>query len=501
MSRVTQTYKKSFSGSIGSGLGSVFGSSGKQYYILEHKSGSKYHKAGEAQEIIVNEIEMGRASGCQVRFDESFTTVSRRHAAIVKEGGRWKLIQLSNTNPTLLNGNPVSHEWYLQNGDEIQLSVGGPKLGFIIPAGKTMGSIGLTRRMNLFAHQALRPYKWAIAILGTALILAIAGLSTWKYFSDKESQGKIATLGKESKAHKIEVDSLATVLEKTEKDLLNEKARNKKIQADFEQRLKNFQAPSNAGHPNIGSTTTGNTAIDACQPYVYFVYVNGIEIILPNGEHKSAPESFYWTGTGFLLDDGRFVTARHVVEPWFFIKSETDSVGISMNYIANNGGKIIVHFNAISSSGDRLSFTSDQVFCNRSHDGSRVTDDGDRYVFARLDNEDWAYFQTSKTGGLTAGKSQSVSLGLGTELTILGFPFMLGANSPTDIKPLLSKATAAKQGLDNGVILTTNSTFEQGNSGGPVFYTDSSGRLIVVGIVSAGAGRSTGAIVPIASIY
>jgi S1-C subfamily serine protease len=336
--------------------------------------------------------------------------------------------------------------------------------------------------------------------LGIALLLAIGGLSTWKYLSDRKAKEKIALIEKKSKQFKVEQDSIETVLKNTEKNLLTEKERNKKIQDNFERRLRNFQMPAGAGKPVVGSITTNNKSIEACQPYVYFVYVSAIEVMLPNGERKSAPESMNWTGTGFLLDDGRFVTARHVIEPWFFLRNDADSVSVAMNYIANNGGKIIVHFNALSSSGDRLSFTNEQVVCNRSHDRSGVTDDGYKYAVTRLDNADWAYFRSSKTGGLTAGKSQSIALELGTELTVLGFPFMLGANSSTDIKPILSKATAAKSGLDNGLILTTNSTYEQGNSGGPVFYTDSSGKLIVIGIVSAGAGRSTGFIVPIASI-
>ena len=50
---------------------------------------SKYHRAGETQKIIVDQIEMGRDPRCQVRFDDSFTSVSRRHAAIVRDGAGW----------------------------------------------------------------------------------------------------------------------------------------------------------------------------------------------------------------------------------------------------------------------------------------------------------------------------------------------------------------------------------------------------------------------------
>lgn len=111
--QTTRPYNRTLSGSIGAGISSVVNPRGRKYFILEHKVSSKYHKTGENQEIIVNQIEIGRDSHCQVRFDESFSTVSRRHAAIVKDGDNWKIVPLSKTNTTLLNGQPIKNEWYL----------------------------------------------------------------------------------------------------------------------------------------------------------------------------------------------------------------------------------------------------------------------------------------------------------------------------------------------------------------------------------------------------
>ena len=175
MAQATQNYNRSLAGSIGAGMKSLMGGSGRRFYILEHKVSSKYHKAGENQRIIVDQIELGRDPRCQVRFDESFSTVSRRHAAIVKDGDNWKLVQLSKTNPTYLNGHRVDKEWYLQNGDEIQLSTNGPRMGFIVPEGdkSLVKSIGLSARLSLFRQQALRPYKQALTALGIILVLCI----------------------------------------------------------------------------------------------------------------------------------------------------------------------------------------------------------------------------------------------------------------------------------------------------------------------------------------
>ena len=184
----TTSYKRTIAGSVGAGMAAVFNASGRQYYILEHKTESVYHHVGESQKIIVDQVELGRDSACQVRFDESFETVSRRHAAIVKDGDGWKIIPLSQTNPTFVNGQPILADTRLNNGDEIRLSSKGPLMGFIVPQGKQslVSSIGMTEHLSLFRQQALRPYKRAIWTLAIILVLAIAGLVAWNIMQGKK---------------------------------------------------------------------------------------------------------------------------------------------------------------------------------------------------------------------------------------------------------------------------------------------------------------------------
>ena len=316
MPQATQPYKRSLSGSVGAGVKSVLGSNGRTYYVLVHKVTSKYHKAGESQPIIVDQIEIGRGSQCQVRFDDSFTTVSRRHAAIVRDGDNWKLVQLSTTNSTYLNGHHVHKEWYLQNGDEIQLSTNGPKLGFIIPEGDKgkVSSIGLTARLNLFRKQALRPYKTALTILGCVLLLALGGL-VWSlirnYQTDKKlvaaversdslrlaNDAKIARLNDSIKQMGIKADSLSSQLNKMKTD--NEKL--KKSIGGLRAQMKRMVGPSSA-------------ELKEYAPYVYFVISSSLEITLPDGggiyNIDCSSSGLSWYGTGFLLDDGTFVTAR-----------------------------------------------------------------------------------------------------------------------------------------------------------------------------------------------
>jgi len=486
MSRETQPYRRSFSGSIGAGLGSVFGASGKQYYILEHKMSSRYHKVGESQEIIIDNIEIGRDPKCQVRFDDSFTTVSRRHAAIVKDGDKWKLVQLSTTNPTYLNGMKVTKEWYLQNGDEIQLSTGGPKLGFIVPSGNksTVGTIGLSRRLSLFRQQALRPYKTAITLLSIFLVIAIGGLSTWMIINDRNWQKKI-------EISKKQIDDLEKQSKKFKEELAH-------TTIDKDKLMKKVASLENKERKRAVSEKV--VIADAQQTSsIYYIRLDDIYIEL-DGKQYHYPEDEYWSGTGFLLDDGRFITARHVVDAWAFIDNvETSLAALTLNYIATKGGSVVAHFTAYSS-GHQFSFTSEQFKWDNSGDEEVFDENYNKYMVAKPDYRDWAVFRTNLTGNLKANSQLSTSLKTGTKLQVLGFPFGLGANSSREIKPIYGSAIVACDGLDKNLILTTDSNFEHGNSGGPVMCTDANGNTVVVGIVSAGAGRNIGFVVPIAHV-
>jgi len=103
------------------------------YYLLEYKSATTNYQAGELQKLSANQVEIGRDLSCEVRFDERFTTVSRRHAAIIKEDNCLKLVPISQTNSTFVNGIRVQKEWYLQHNDEIQFAINGPVLVFKLP--------------------------------------------------------------------------------------------------------------------------------------------------------------------------------------------------------------------------------------------------------------------------------------------------------------------------------------------------------------------------------
>lgn len=503
----TQPYKNTFKGSIGAGMGSIISPNGKRYYILEHRVSSKYHHAGESQEIIVDHIEIGRDSHCQVRFDDRYSTVSRHHAAIVKDGDGWKLIQISTTNTTLLNGHPVQKEWYLQNGDEIQLSINGPKLGFIIPSGNksTVGSIGLTRRLSLFRQQALRPYKTAITVLSCLLLMVALGGGYKMY----DLHQKNLYLAQEAEKQTKQIEETNKKNEALAQEISQKGVTISEMQNQIEDLKKRKpQVIRQSSGVSVSSKQVDNNAINKCLPNVFYIQALGFEITFPDGQKTtiecgSGEEKLPgWSGTGFLLSDGRFVTARHVVEAWYYFVNggEVNQTMLKLNAIANNGGKVVAHFGVISSNGTKFTFTSEQCRCNRGHDREHHMEDGIRIVQANPDNTDYAYFNSGRSSGLPYNPHASNNLERGTKLTVLGFPLGLGANSASDISPIYGSGIVAANGLQNGVIITTDTNYEQGNSGGPVFCTNDSGELEVVGIVSASAGRNTGFIVPISVV-
>lgn len=495
MEKKTIQYKRTLRGSVGAGVGALFNGNGRRYYILEHKDASKYHKAGESQKIIIDQVELGRDANCQVRFDESFPTVSRRHAAIVKDGERWKLVQLSKVNSTFLNGRPVDNEWFLENGDEIQLSVGGPRMGFIVPAGKQslVSSIKMTERLELFRKQALRPYKTAIAVM-FVFILLLSGVGGYKIHDQHVINQKLTA---KQDSIQADNDSLKCSVDRTTKEL----SQNKSLIADLNKQIRSLQRRKPVPAPVPPTPVTHIT--DKERSSVYFIKLLGYQFTASDGEVAVANvgDTFMdekvegMSGTGFLLDDGTFITARHVVEPWLYGK---DNLSVKLNLCASNGIKVEALLYAVSPSGASFEFKTSKFKCNRSHD--KVVDNGDfSYRQVSSNYTDYALVVVGTKGTLSYDSQLSSNLKAGEKLFILGYPLGLGTSS-SNVMPSYSGAEVARDGLaDGGYILTTQSGFEHGNSGGPVFV-EREGKKVVVGIVSAGAGRSTGFVVPISAV-
>lgn len=490
MSQSTVQYKRTLQGSLGAGMKSLTGGD-RRFYILEHKVSSKEHKAGEQQRIIVDQIELGRDKSCQVRFDEAFSTVSRRHAAIVRDGDNWKLVQLSKTNTTYLNGQPVQKEWYLQNGDEIQLATNGPKLGFIIPAGDKgmVKSLRLTTRLNLFREQALRPYKRAIAVMIAVFICAMGAMGAWNYNlqTDLVDQSKkLAQQIAAAKGSAAQLDSLRQELIKANNDL-----------ADQQKKLQSVQRQASRTHRIVVNNDTGAGEIAKYFSDVYIVHVS-----VQDNEGK---EYGSWNGTGFLLSNGNFVTAQHMIH--------FDSAGNETSQILNayyHAGLLTMKMYCFSSDESK-SFSLEYTYKNmpfslgtplQTKDDVVTMDDGSSWPIRQYNygGGDWAILKTNKKGSLTYDSAFSKNMPVQTQLHIVGFPAGQGATTGGNVSPIYSTAVTARQGIeDDGTIKTANDNSDHGNSGGPVLVKKD-GKYVVVGILvgaNKGSDSMKGRVVPI----
>lgn len=91
---------------------------------------------GEIQEFDCNEIHIGRHPSCDLQFPKDLDVISRKHAVIVREGNRFKIVDTS-TNGTFVNGSKISEAW-LKNGDVIFITQGGPKISFLTREGESV---------------------------------------------------------------------------------------------------------------------------------------------------------------------------------------------------------------------------------------------------------------------------------------------------------------------------------------------------------------------------
>ena len=84
---------------------------------------------GQIQEFSESTIPIGRHPSCLLKYPADFTIISRKHATILREGNRFKLVDTS-ANGTFVNGKRVK-ELYLEDGDVLTISEGGPKVSFL----------------------------------------------------------------------------------------------------------------------------------------------------------------------------------------------------------------------------------------------------------------------------------------------------------------------------------------------------------------------------------
>lgn len=500
--------RPSFSKSFGQSVRAALGKKEGFYYELEFLTDTSTHRIGEKKQILVDYIEIGRSSRCMVRYkgEGSEDKVSGTHVSITRNGGEWTLEHLSKTNSTVINGgdriirpDDSFKKYVLQNGDTIQFAKGGPVVRFIIPKENSLQNLRSNSRGTTFFNnivgQALAPHLRTIKILiGIIITMAIlwAAYAVWEHYRHEKKVAMLIETIENNKLEGIMVsDSLRAGIE----------AQRQKMD-EMRHQISNVE---NVNVPEIDELIQRQGVAKD----VFFIV--GKAVCIMDGEEKEIPDYTYengqlnispycWTGTGFLIDDGRFVTARHVIEPWWYTSClDTTTISrIARKTLTNDEIKIKSYIIATSVVSQRqMTFTSDQFKIDRSLDqiGTIGTyEDGSdivwRFVVPEIDGmdetmyaKDWAWAESEERGSLKADPQLSVSLRNQQPLLVMGFPHGLGSQSENG--PISYQLTAIQNGLaDNGCIFHSIGT-DHGNSGGPIFAVKN-GKLVVVGIVSCG---------------
>ena len=293
-------------------------------------------------------------------------------------------------------------------------------------------------------------------------------------------------------------------------------ARNEKMESEFQTKffklIKETRVPGGnntaiqggQGNPSQGGQgAAAGSNLQGLYGNVYFIKTDRV-VVEFNG--KTVESKYGITATGFLLSDGSFVTARHVVEPWYFLDKNSGDEEKGFNMILSNGGKVTHYFTAYSPAGGSISFKSTDFAVDRSQDvvNKVMMEDSTQMLVTigtgSLENgKDWAVAKTDLKNGLAFNVELSHSLTAATKLYVLGYPWGMGVNNRSDFKPLYNECQVARDGLDNGKIDISSRGFDHGNSGGPVFALVDN-QYYVVGIVSAEVGAQ-GYFVPLASIH
>jgi len=516
-------------------------------YSLYFLNPTKKHQAGDYKSYVVEHLKIGRGADCDIRYGDDFSTVSRHHASIaIVEKDFILRHNPKASNPTLVNNREV-REHKLQNGEEIQLSQGGPKIRFNTSTMKT-STMGFTSRMALWGKQALRPYRYAVAVLALLLVASL-GLAAWQFqktgdrlaqqqeevdkVGEKVDQTEKTVASMESSMTEIEnryEDRIKLIQDRVRRTAASNQQQRRALLAQIEQ-LKNErnEAIENLGvggsadpMPNQSSIVNNGLSdneVASTMPSsgIYIIRAKNIEIpmnedinvrgIEISGDDFQLKESTLWTGTGFLTQDGQFITARHVVQPWRYPQSVAGKeVFQKMNLLESHLGLTVdVAFEAEDQQGNTFTFKYSDFRLGDSQDRRHpFPEDAEpenqaSLKLADLNDTDWAYMNVARKGKVSFDRELPGKLQPGDKLYSWGYPRGEKLQSGSTPTPSFGTMSVSKVVEGDNLIYTGNRSFTNGNSGGPVFAMIGDSP-VVVGIVSAGWDNQ-GIIVPISQIH
>ncbi|HYK11158.1 MAG TPA: trypsin-like peptidase domain-containing protein [Gemmatimonadales bacterium] len=437
-------------------------------------------RAGQVETIAKSYIGIGRHPLSDIRFDaERDLDASSRHAAIMVKGSDYILQDQQSKNGTFVNGNQITGDVVLSDGDVIKCGTDGPAFEFhilerdgnrptpaeaaaarasadrvSIPAQRARSSTAV--RVAMEVAKQTKSLRNTTKILFALLILVAAGFGGLQWWSGHQRDLEVATLIARADSLQAEEQHFQTQVKGLEDAYTQAVGESRRLQQDLADARQNGDAATIAR-----LRTQLDAAIDRQHSLNFAANVDYRAISNQNQDAIAIlvvqyEDSTRFSGTAFAIDSqGTLVTNRHVM------LGDDDT---------HRPTRIAVKF-----SGSKQWFQA-------------------KYVGAAPD-ADLAIVRADIKGGTPriAGIVRDRDLQRGDPVAIIGFP--LGLDLPMDgsglnvvAAPTLSVGTASKV---ISTLVQIDGYGAPGSSGSPIFNRE--GKLVAV--LYGGQAESGGRII------
>lgn len=417
------------------------------YYRLTYKSSWKGHRSGDSILCSKRPLDIGQTDTCDLILPESERYEPTLFVTIIPlESGGWCIVRRTDCFSFFVNGKPLLTPVRLQDGDILTFAGFDNQIQLTFNVCKD-GNFDEASGM-VYSHKSRRH----VFLLSTLLALFAVVLACFAIVSNRNSVG----------IHGINLEEYETSLYRIVTDSV---------------------------------VLVCDTVIDGFPS----------EFVL-----ERLPLSTPILATCFLTDDGRFVTARHCVEPWVADES-WDGVSLmtmptevslavraeTANRLGDRRFRVRTHC-TISRDGEEYNFVSDDFKINRNRDlliqlGSTEQPQWLRTIIpiaSRRDMElsDFAYVDAPGIKGTFAVADfddlRRFNLQTNRDIAIMGFP----QKESNQLTSTLTFGNCQQLAIDSATssipsCIQISAPINLGNSGGPILALIGN-RIKVVGIVS-----------------
>ena len=418
------------------------------YYRLTYNNSWQGHKAGDGILCAKRPLDIGQTAACDVAIPESDLYEPLLFATILPlESDGWCIVRRTDSFDITVNGKPLMSALQLHDGDSICFSGFGNAVQFTFNIRKDSDYDDASG--VVVYHQ---PRRRALAIASIVTVVALL-VACYAIYSSRNNNG----------IHNVNLDSY------------------------------------NASVYHIVTD------------YVMLVKDTIIEGVVDEIVVESAAFENPLSATCFLTDDGKFVTARHCIEPWVADESWDGAFEMAMPAevrlavlaeTANRNGegkwRVRTHC-TISRDGESYEYLSDDFFINREHDlvlqlGSRERPLWLRTIIPvanRRDMElgDLVYVESPKglKGAFAMADIEDLNRfdqQTNRDIAILGYPQKENDNEALTLT-FGNGQHIALDGVSSRIkgCIQMSAQINQGNSGGPILALIGN-KIKVIGIVS-----------------